>query len=164
MSRRFDVWLVGLDPTIGSEMKKTRPAVIISPDEMNTRLHTVIVAPLTSRGFAAPFRVPCRFENKDGQIALDHLRAVDKARLMRKLGQLDDATANSVLAVLADMFSAYPNQILTVVIWGRDRAKFPDSPEAYYRDRKICVTGRITGYRGKAEIIVEDPLQIAASE
>jgi mRNA interferase MazF len=106
VSRRCEVWLVGLDPTVGSEMKKTRPGIILSPDEMNARLHTVIVAPLTSRGFAAPFRVPCRFENKDGQIALDQLRAVDKTRLMRKLGQVDDATANAVLAVLAEMFSA----------------------------------------------------------
>ncbi len=106
VSRRSEVWLVGLDLTIGSEMKKTRPAVIISPDEMNARLHTVIIAPLASRGFAAPFRVPCRFENKDGQIALDQMRTVDKTRPMRKLGQLDDAAACSVLAVLAEMFSA----------------------------------------------------------
>ncbi len=86
-------------------MRKIRPVVVLSPDVMNARLHTVMIAPLTSRGFAAPFRVPCRFENNDGQIALDHLRAVDKARLVRSLGRLDGVTARTVLSVLAEMFS-----------------------------------------------------------
>lgn len=104
VSRRFEVWLVTLDPTVGSEMQKTRPGLIVSPDVMNERLHTVIIAPLTSRGFAAPFRVPCRFENKDGQIALDHLRAVDKARLVRQLGVLEAATAKAALAALTEVF------------------------------------------------------------
>ncbi len=96
--------MVTLDPTVGSEMRKTRPAVVVSPDVMNDRLHTVIIAPLTSRGFAAPFRVPCRFRNKDGQIALEHLRAIDKTRPARKLGKLDAPTAKAVLMVLGEIF------------------------------------------------------------
>jgi mRNA interferase MazF len=101
---RFEIWLVALDPTVGAEMRKPRPAVVVSPDEMNTRLHTVLVAPLTSRGFAAPFRVPCQFAGVSGQVALDHLRSVDKRRLTRQLGQLDPATAENVLATLREMF------------------------------------------------------------
>jgi len=101
---RFEIWLVALDPTVGAEMRKPRPAVLVSPDEMNTRLHTVLVAPLTSRGFTAPFRVPCQFAGVTGQVALDHLRSVDKRRLTRQLGQLDPATAENVLATLREMF------------------------------------------------------------
>ena len=104
VTRRFEIWLVTLDPAVGSEMRKMRPAVIVSPEEMNERLRTVIIAPLTSRGFEAPFRVSCRFEGKDGQIAIDHLRAVDKTRLARKLGELDAPTAKAVLMVLGEMF------------------------------------------------------------
>ena len=76
--KRFEIWLARLDPTEGSEMRKTRPVLILSPDIMNDRLRTVIGAPLTVGGFAAPFRVPCRFAGVSGQVALDHLRAVDK--------------------------------------------------------------------------------------
>ena len=104
MIKRFEVYLIRLDPTVGSEIRKTRPCLVLSPDEMNERLQTVIIAPMTSRGFAAPFRVPCQFEGKTGQIALDHLRAVDKARLTRKLGVLEEATAKSVLGVLVEIF------------------------------------------------------------
>ena len=101
---RFEIWLVAIDPAVGAEMRKPRPAVVVSPDEMNTRLHTVLVAPLTSRGFTAPFRVACQFAGVTGQVALDHLRAVDKRRLTRQLGQLDPATAENVLATLREMF------------------------------------------------------------
>jgi mRNA interferase MazF len=103
--RRFEVWRVRLDPATGSEMQKTRPCVIVSPDSMNSRLRTVVVAPLTQGGFAAPFRVPCRFEDKAGQIALDHLRAVDKARLLALSGTLEVATQAELLERLAEMFA-----------------------------------------------------------
>ena len=101
---RFEIWLVTLDPAVGSEMQKPRPAVVVSPDEMNGRLNTVLVAPLTKGGFGAPFRVPCQFAGVNGQIALDHLRSVDKRRLARKLGQLDQPTAKTMLATLREMF------------------------------------------------------------
>ena len=101
---RFEIWLVTLDPAVGSEMQKPRPAVVVSPDEMNGRLNTVLVAPLTKGGFAAPFRVPCQFAGVNGQIALDHMRSVDKRRLARKLGQLDQPTAKAMLATLREMF------------------------------------------------------------
>jgi mRNA interferase MazF len=103
--KRFEVWLVRLDPTQGSEMSKTRPAVIVSPDVMNGRLHTVIVAPLTARGFRAPFRVVCQFGGVNGQVALDHLRALDKTRLLRQLGILDQASVKAMLQTLAEMFA-----------------------------------------------------------
>ncbi|MEK7686467.1 MAG: type II toxin-antitoxin system PemK/MazF family toxin [Verrucomicrobiota bacterium] len=102
--KRFEVWRVRLDPTTGSEMQKTRPCLVVSPNGMSARLRTVIVAPLTEGGFSAPFRVPCQFESVAGQIALDHLRAVDKARLLHVLGTLDSATQSDVLARLAEMF------------------------------------------------------------
>ena len=102
--RRFEIWLVSLDPAVGSEMRKPRPAVVVSPDEMNNRLNTVLVAPLTRRGFVAPFRVPCQFAGVTGQIALDHIRSVDKRRLARRLGQLDPATAKTVLTTLRELF------------------------------------------------------------
>ncbi len=101
---RFEVWLVRLDPATGSEMRKTRPCVVLSRDAMNARLRTVIVAPLTRGGFAAPFRVPCQFEGVAGQIALDHLRGVDKSRLVQAMGTLDNATQAGVLARLVEMF------------------------------------------------------------
>ena len=102
---RFDVWLVSLDPTRGSEIAKTRPCVIISPDSVNTYLNTVIVAPLTSTRKPYPTRVDCRFDGKDGQVALDQERSVDKARLVKKLGQLDDSTNKQVCTVLVAMFT-----------------------------------------------------------
>jgi mRNA interferase MazF len=103
--KRFEVWLARLDPAVGSEMQKTRPVVILSPDVMNVRLHTAIVAPLTAGGFVAPFRVPCQFGRVDGQIAPDHLRALDKTRLLRRLGTFDQATRETVLKVLAQIFA-----------------------------------------------------------
>lgn len=102
---RFDVYLVSLDPTIGSEIQKTRPCVVIAPDEMNASLRTTIVAPMTTAGRTYPSRVPCRFGGKHGLVVLDQIRTVDTARLVRKLGRLDEATATSVLAVLAEMFA-----------------------------------------------------------
>jgi len=96
--------VVSLDPTVGWEMQKPRPAVVVSPDEMNNRLNTVLVAPLTKRGFVAPFRVPCQFAGVNGQVALDHVRSVDKRRLARRLGQLDPATAKAVLATRRELF------------------------------------------------------------
>jgi mRNA interferase MazF len=102
---RFDVYLVNLDPTVGHETRKTRPCVVVSPDEMNRHVATVIVAPMTSRGRPYPTRVPCRFQDTDGQIVLDQLRTVDQKRLLRQLGRLDRLTQKIVLARLADMFT-----------------------------------------------------------
>ena len=103
--KRFDVWLVNLDPTIGSEIKKTRPCLIVSPDEMNRHINTVIVAPMTTQGRPYPTRVACRFQGKTGQIVLDQLRTVDKARLARRLGQIGGRTRQITLAILAEMFA-----------------------------------------------------------
>ena len=86
-------------------MQKPRPAVVLSPDEMNSRLNTVIVGPLTSRGFSAPFRVSCQFNGVPGQIALDHLRSLDKLRLSKKLGNLEPSTAASTLSILREIFA-----------------------------------------------------------
>ncbi len=103
--QRFDIYLVNLDPTIGSEIQKTRPCLIISPDEMNRYIATVIIAPMTTKGRTFPTRVACNFQGKEGQIILDQIRTSDKSRLMRKMGQLDKATQVEVLAILADIFS-----------------------------------------------------------
>ncbi|MBA3947790.1 MAG: type II toxin-antitoxin system PemK/MazF family toxin [Herpetosiphonaceae bacterium] len=105
VAKRFEVYLVNLDPTLGSEIKKTRPCLVISPDEMNRHISTVIVAPMTSKGRTYPSRVNCQFQGKDGQIVLDQLRTVDKVRLMRCLGQIDAQTQTDVLSVLAEMFA-----------------------------------------------------------
>jgi mRNA interferase MazF len=102
---RFDIYLVTLDPTEGYEMKKTRPCVIVSPNEMNYHIQTVIIAPMTKRGHGYPTRVPITFEGQLGEIVLDQLRTVDKSRLLKKLGQLDSKTARQVLFRLAEMFS-----------------------------------------------------------
>lgn len=102
--KRFEVWLVGLDPTVGREIKKTRPCVIISPDEL-APLSTVIVAPLTSKGFAFPGRVPTTFQNKQGLILLDQMRAVDKKRLYRKLGSVDAGTIEMLCETLQEFFA-----------------------------------------------------------
>lgn len=103
--QRFDVCLVNLDPTIGSEIKKTRPCVVISPDEMNHHVSTVIVAPMTTRGRPYPTRVKCRFLGKNGQIVLDQIRTVDKARLVKRLGKISVPTRQAVIALLLEMFS-----------------------------------------------------------
>lgn len=102
---RFDVYLVTLDPTLGSEIQKTRPCLVVSPDEMNHHIRTVIVAPMTTKGQPYPTRVPCRFRGKDGQIVLDQLRTVDKARLVHRVGRLDPKTGAKVLAVLGELFA-----------------------------------------------------------
>jgi mRNA interferase MazF len=103
--QRFDVYLTNLDPTVGSEIQKTRPCLIISPDEMNRYISTVIVAPMTTRARPYPTRVACRFQNKDGQIALDQIRTVDKTRLVRRLGRIGATTRTAVLTALAELFA-----------------------------------------------------------
>jgi mRNA interferase MazF len=103
--RRFDVYLVPLDPTVGSEIQKTRPCLVVSPDEANRHLATVIVAPMTSQGRLHPTRVPCRFEGKDGLIVLDQMRTVDKTRLVKRLGRVTAAQQKTVLTALAEMFA-----------------------------------------------------------
>jgi len=102
---RFEVYLVNLDPTIGSEIKKTRPCLIISPDEMNRYITTVIIAPMTTKGRDYPTRVNLQFQGKEGQIVLDQIRTVDKSRLVRKLGDISQVTQQKVLAVLAELFA-----------------------------------------------------------
>ncbi|MEH1820562.1 MAG: type II toxin-antitoxin system PemK/MazF family toxin [Nostoc sp.] len=102
---RFDVFLVNLDPTIGSEIQKTKPCVIISPDEMNKYIATVIVAPMTTKGQSYPTRVACQFQGKDGQIVLDQIHTVDKTRLVKKLGQIGSDEKKAVLDTLAEMFA-----------------------------------------------------------
>ena len=105
MVDRFDVYLVNIDPTMGAEIQKTRPAVVISPDEMNRHIRTVIIAPMTTRGQSYPTRVSCTFEGKQGQIVLDQIRTVDKSRLVKRLGRLDSATQDRVLESLREMFA-----------------------------------------------------------
>jgi len=103
--KRFDVFLVNLDPTIGSEIKKTRPCVVISPDEMNRYIATVIIAPMTTKGRTYPTRVACQFQGKDGQIVLDQIRTIDKTRLVKKLGQISQDEQVAVLDTLAEIFA-----------------------------------------------------------
>lgn len=102
---RDEVWLVSLDPTRGFEIQKTRPCLIVSPDEMNRYLQTVVVAPMTTATRPYPTRVPVRFRGKRGQVALDQLRAVDRQRLARKLGKVSANTGQSVSDTLLEMFS-----------------------------------------------------------
>ncbi len=103
--RRGDVFLVALDPTLGREIKKTRPCVVLSPDELNRHLRTVIVAPMTTGGHSYPFRIACRFQKRDGFVVLDQMRAVDAHRFVRKLGRLSSQTTTSSLSVLQEMFT-----------------------------------------------------------
>ena len=103
--KRFEVFLVSLDPTVGSEIKKTRPAVVISPDEMNKYIKTVIIAPMTTKGRTYPTRVTCTFAGKDGQIVLDQIRTIDKIRLVKKLGSIDSKTQKTVSQSLVEMFA-----------------------------------------------------------
>lgn len=105
MVKRFEVYLVSLDPVIGREIRKTRPSVIVSPDEMNRNIGTVIVAPMTTKGHPYPSRVQCRFRGKEAEVVLDQLRAVDKSRLIRKLGHLDKRTGDAVLRILSEVFA-----------------------------------------------------------
>lgn len=101
---RFDVWLVSLDPAKGNEIKKTRPCVIISPKEINDHMNTVIIAPLTSTIKNFPFRLNCKFQDHNGQIALDHIRSVDKSRLVKKLGNMDQSTSMHICQLLIEIF------------------------------------------------------------
>lgn len=103
--RRGRVFLVDLEPTRGSEIRKTRPCVVVSPDELNAHLRTFIVAPLTTGGHPYPFRLPCRFQGRPGFVVLDQLRTVDQQRLVRGLGRLSPATLTRVLAGLQEMFT-----------------------------------------------------------
>jgi len=101
--KRFEIYLVKLNPTVGSEIQKTRPCIIISPNEMNV-LKTVIVAPITSKGFDFVFRPNIRFEKKDGLVLLDQIRTVDKTRLVKKLGIVDKKTSQDISKMLVQMF------------------------------------------------------------
>jgi len=103
--RRFDVYLVPLDPTVGREIQKTRPCLVVSPDEANGHLATVIVAPMTSQGRPHPTRIPCQVAGKSGLIVLDQPRTVDKTRLVKRLGRITAEEQKAVLAGLAEMFA-----------------------------------------------------------
>lgn len=103
--RRGEVFLVNLDPTRGSEIQKTRPCVVVSPNELNVHLRTFIVAPMTTGGHLYPFRVPCRFQGRAGYVVLDQVRTVDRERLVRRLGRLSPGTLGRILEVLQEMFA-----------------------------------------------------------
>jgi len=103
--KRFEVWIVGLNPTVGSEISKNRPCVIISPDEANLYLNTVTIIPLTSTLKNYPTRVNCSFEGKKGQLAIDQIRSIDKVRLLKKIGEIDVKTCKLLCDVLLDNFS-----------------------------------------------------------
>lgn len=105
MVKRGEIWLVNLDPTVGSEIKKSRPCVVVSPAEMHNHLRTAIVAPMTIKSRPAPFRVPVTHAGKRGLILLDQVRTVDKARLAKKLGAVSAKTRSSVLGILKEAFS-----------------------------------------------------------
>lgn len=103
--KRGDIWLVNLDPTIGSEIKKARPCVIASPIDLNEHLRTVIVAPMTSKGFSAPFRIPMTHGGKKGLILLDKVQTVDKVRLTKKMGTVSPKTLSAMLNILQELFT-----------------------------------------------------------
>jgi mRNA interferase MazF len=103
--KRGEIWLVNLDPSVDSEIQKSRPCVVVSPAELNDMLRTVIVAPMTYKGFVAPFRVPVTHAGTKGQIVLDQLRTVDKLRLVKKLGAVSAKTLTSVLVTLQEVFA-----------------------------------------------------------
>ena len=103
--KRFDVHLVNLDPTVGTEIRKVRPCLVVSPDELNRHIRTVIVAPMTTRGRPYPSRVACSFQGKAGQIVLEQLRTVDRVRLVKRLGRISRKTGAEVLRVLQEMFA-----------------------------------------------------------
>lgn len=103
--KRFDVFLVNLDPTIGSEIRKSRPCVVISPDEMNRSIRTLIIAPMTTKGRDYPTRIPIRFADKNGQVVLDQIRTIDKSRLLKNFGRLKPEQSEKILSVLHEMFA-----------------------------------------------------------
>ena len=105
VATRGEVYLVQLDPTHGSEIRKTRPCLVVSPDELNHHLRTVIVTPMTTGGHSYPWRVRCRFQGRSGLVAIDQVRTVDNERLVRRIGQLAPVTLASVLAILQEMFA-----------------------------------------------------------
>jgi mRNA interferase MazF len=105
VANRFDVYLTNLNPTVGSEIQKTRPCLIVSPDEMNKHIRTIIVAPMTTAGKDYPTRISCTFKKKKGQIVLDQIRTIDKTRLVKKLGTIDPETQLKVIATLQRLFS-----------------------------------------------------------
>lgn len=104
MVKRGEIWLAALDPTVGREIQKTRPCLIISPDEMNANLRTAIAAPLTTGSHPAPFRIALRFRDKNGLILLDQIRTLDRARLVKRMGRVNAAKMAAVLGVLGEMF------------------------------------------------------------
>lgn len=105
MVARGDIWLVNLDPTVGSEIRESRPCIVISPPELNEHLCTVIVAPMTSKGFAAPFRVPITHAGTQGLVVLDQMRAIDKTRLVKRLGAAPAKTLEQALHTLQELFA-----------------------------------------------------------
>lgn len=104
--KQYDVFLISLDPSIGHEIKKSRPCIVISPNEMNNNIATVIIAPLTTKSHQYPTRVPVRFRRKDGWVALDQIRTVDKRRLIKDLGRIDTKTIQEIKSVLQEMLVA----------------------------------------------------------
>ena len=102
---RFEVYLANLDPAVGTEIRKTRPCLVVSPDEMNEHVRTVIVAPMTTKGRDYPTRIACVFKGRRGRVVLDQLRTIDKVRLVRRLGRLGPGTSKRVLSVLGEMFA-----------------------------------------------------------
>ena len=103
--KRFDVYLINLDPAVGPEIEKTRPCLVISPDEMNRHIRTVIVAPMITAGKDYPTRVPCKFKKKKGQIVLDQVRTIDKIRLIKRLGSIDSEARLAVISILQRLFA-----------------------------------------------------------
>lgn len=103
--KRFDIFLANLNPTVGKEIKKTRPCVIVSPDEMNRHIATVIIAPMATKRKVYPTRVACQFQGKDGQIVLDQICTIDRTRLVKKLGQISQDEQRLVLDILAEIFA-----------------------------------------------------------
>jgi mRNA interferase MazF len=101
--KQYEVFLISLDPTIGHEIKKARPCVIISPDEMNKYISTIIIAPMTSRSHSYPTRIPVKFKGKEGWVVLDQIRAVDKRRLIKKLGRIDQETISTIKSIVREM-------------------------------------------------------------
>jgi mRNA interferase MazF len=109
---RGDVYLVALDPTLGPEIRGTRPCVVVPPNELNAHLNTFIVAPMTTGGARYPFRVPCRFQRQTRHVVLDQVRVVDGVRLVKRLGALDSPTLGQILAVLQEMFAPLPTGLM----------------------------------------------------